>query len=138
MKMEQILVVDGNGVIRGECPKCKEWRTLEFAHSEYAAEKYTTSKGMFLCHSCNMAEKQVNPEKTPKERNKIARRDYRRKNLCSLSKNYGNGIRIRIQYNKKTGAVTICECTQKTLWSGNVGTDLPEIVYVVDGELEKE
>lgn len=137
MKMEQLLIVDGNGIFRGECPKCRKWRTLEFAHSEYAAKKHTLSKGMFLCHSCNKAEKHVNPEKTPKERGRIATRDYQRKNICSLSQNYGDGKSIKILYNQKTGAVQIQESVIKTVWSGNIGTDLPEIVYVVDGEMEE-
>lgn len=134
--MEQIIIVDEEGVFRGECPKCKEWKKLEFAHNNYAAKKHTLSSGMYLCHKCNMGEKKVNPEKTAYERSKIAKRDYSRKNRCVLSQDLGKGVRIRIQYNQKTGNVEITEHIQRSIWTGNIGSSLPEILYVVDGEID--
>ena len=136
--MEQIIIVDGNGIFRGDCPKCGKWRVLEFAHNNYAAKKHTLSSGMYLCHSCNMAEKKVNPEKTYKERQRLAKRDYNRRTRVALSQNFGEGRRVRFNYNVKTGSVQITEIQQRTIWSGNVGTDYPEILYVIDGEIEEE
>jgi len=136
--MEQIIVVDSDGRFKGTCPKCKKWCALEYAHNNYAGEKYTKSSGMYLCHVCNLGEKKVNPTKTRRERALIASRDYRRKNLTSVSHKFGNGERIRIQFNIKTGAVTVTKrAKEEVVWVGNIGTDLPEILYVVDGEIEE-
>jgi len=136
--MKQTIVVKDNGDFYGICPKCSEWRKLEYAHHEYAGRKYTVSSGMYLCHLCNMNEKKVNPEKTTKERSRIARRDYQRRNYSSLSMSMGSGTTIRIEYNVKTGLVNIYETTQKKLWSGNVGTDYPEILTIIDGKIQEE
>lgn len=136
--MEQIIIVDGNGIFKGDCPKCGKWKVLEFAHNNYAAKKHTLSSGMYLCSGCNKAEKKVNPEKTVAERGRLAQRDYSRRNIVYLSQDFGGGRRIMFQYNVKTGNVQIKETQQRTIWTGNVGTDYPEILYVIDGEIEEE
>ena len=136
--MEQIIIVDEAGIFKGECPKCGEWKVLEFAHNNYAAKKHTLSSGMYLCHKCNMAEKKVNPEKTREERRRLGARDYLRRNRIVLSQNLGEGRTVQFQYNVKSGDVQIIEIEQRTIWTGNVGTDFPEILYVTDGEIEEE
>jgi hypothetical protein len=135
--MEQVIIVDGNGEFFGECPKCKKWRKLEFAHHDYGSDNHSRSTGMYLCHVCNVNEKSVNPEKTTEERERVAIRDYYRTNRITISKNYGNGKRVMIQYNRKTGNIQISEQIRRLIWSGNIGTDYPEIVYVQDGEMEE-
>ena len=135
--MEQIIIVDGNGIFKGDCPKCGEWKVLEFAHNNYAAKKHTLSSGMYLCHRCNMAEKKVNPEKTSMERSRLAKRDYKRRTRIVLSQDFGGGRSVIFHYNVKTGDVQIREIQQRTIWTGNIGTDFPEILYVVDGEIEE-
>jgi hypothetical protein len=135
--MEQTIIVKDNGDFFGECPKCKKWRKLEYAHHKYGSDNHSRSTGMYLCHVCNIGEKSVNPEKTTNERGRVSARDYQRANIVHFSNSYGEGKSIEFQYNLKTGHIVIKEKIHRIIWSGNIGTDYPEIVYVEDGEIEQ-